>query len=71
MREAISKLNNTELLGRNIRLKKAVAQERLDKKTKKIQEKYGSKFKPKKQPVSKNEKAIEIRKKGKEIKMKR
>ena len=29
MKEAINKLNNTELLGRNIRVKKAVAQDRL------------------------------------------
>lgn len=54
MKEAINKLNNSELLGRKIRVKKAVAPERLDKKTKKIQEKYGKNFKSKKPVTNKN-----------------
>jgi len=49
MKEAISKINGTELLGRSVRVKKAVATERLEKKEKKIQEKYGKKYKGKKQ----------------------
>ncbi len=49
MKEAINKLNGTELLGRNIRVKKAVANQRLEKKQKKIQQKYGKKYKGKNQ----------------------
>ena len=47
MRQSISKLNGTELLERKIRVKKAVPTERLEKKEKKIQEKYGKKYKGK------------------------
>ena len=67
MKKAISEMNGTELLGREVRVKKAVPTERLEKKEKKIQEKYGKKYKGKKPKESKNLRAIEIRQKSKEI----
>lgn len=67
MKKAISELNGTELLGRQVRVKKAVPTERLEKKEKKIQEKYGKKYKGKKANESKNSRAIEFRHKSKEI----
>ncbi len=36
MKQAIDKLNGTKLLGRDIRVKKAVEKERLEKKQKKL-----------------------------------
>lgn len=67
MKQAISQLNGSELLGRPIRVKKAVPTDRLEKKEKKIQEKYGKKYMGKKAMESKNLRAIEIRQKSKEI----